>query len=49
MAIIAGNRSTWDPNGKMFKKNFLENSQLMKPKLYMSDHFMVLFKVDKTS
>jgi hypothetical protein len=45
MAAIAGNRLTLDPMGKYSNAFFSEITNMIKAKLYMNVHWMVLYKL----
>ena len=45
MAITAGHRLTLDPMGKCSNAFFSETTNLIKAKLYMNVHWMVLYKL----
>jgi hypothetical protein len=45
MAAIAGHRLTLDPMGKCSNAFFSETTNIIKAKLYMNVHWMVLYKV----
>jgi hypothetical protein len=45
MAANAGNRLTLDPMGKCSNAFFSETTNLIKAKMYMNVHWMVLYKV----
>jgi hypothetical protein len=45
MAATAGNRLTLDPVGKCSNAFFLETTNMIKAKLYMNVHWMVLYKL----
>ena len=45
MATIAGHRFTLDPMGKCSNAFFSETTNMIKAKLYMNVHWMVLYKV----
>ena len=44
MAATAGHRLTLDPMGKCSKAFFSETTNMIKAKLYMNVHWMVLYK-----
>ena len=44
MAAIAGHRLTLDPMGKCSNAFFSETTNMIKAKLYMNDHWKVLYK-----
>ena len=44
MAATAGNRLTLDPLGKCSNAFFSETTNMIKAKLYMNVHWMVLYK-----
>jgi hypothetical protein len=44
MATTAGHRLTLDPMGKCSNAFFSENTNMIKAKLYMNVHWMVLYK-----
>jgi hypothetical protein len=44
MATTAGNRLTLDPMGKCSNAFFSETTNMIKAKLYMNVHWMVLYK-----
>ena len=44
MATTAGNRLTLDPMGKFSNAFFSETTNMIKAKLYMNVHWMVLYK-----
>jgi hypothetical protein len=44
MATTAGNRLTLDPIGKYSNAFFSETTNMIKAKLYMNVHWMVLYK-----
>jgi hypothetical protein len=44
MAATAGNRLTLDPMGKCSNVFFSETTHMIKAKLYMNVHWMVLYK-----
>jgi hypothetical protein len=45
MATTAGNRLTLDPKGKWSNAFFSETTNMIKAKLYMNVHWMVLYKL----
>ena len=45
MAATAGHRLTLDPMGKCSNAFFLETTNMIKAKLYMNVHWMVLYKL----
>ena len=45
MATTAGNRLTLDPMGKCSNAFFSETTNMIKAKLYMNVHWMVLYKL----
>ena len=45
MATIAGHRLTLDPMGKCSNVFFSETTNMIKAKLYMNVHWMVLYKL----
>ena len=45
MAVAAGNRLTLDPMGKCSNAFFSETTNMIKAKLYMNVHWMVLYKL----
>ena len=45
MATTAGHRLTLDPMGKCSNAFFSETTNMIKAKLYMNVHWMVLYKV----
>jgi hypothetical protein len=45
MATIAGHRFTLDPMGKCSNAFFSETTNMIKPKLYMNVHWMVLYNL----
>jgi hypothetical protein len=45
MAAIAGHRLTLDPMGKCSNAFFSETTNIIKAKLYMNVHWMVLYKL----
>jgi hypothetical protein len=45
MAATAGNRLTFDPMGKCSNAFFSETTNMIKTKLYMNVHWMVLYKL----
>ena len=45
MAATAGNILTWDPMGKCSNAFFSETTNMIKAKLYMNVHWMVLYKL----
>jgi hypothetical protein len=45
MATTAGNRLTLDPMGKCSNAFFSEIANMIKAKLYMNVHWMVLYKL----
>jgi hypothetical protein len=45
MAATAGNRLTLDPMEKCSKAFFSETTNMIKAKLYMNVHWMVLYKL----
>jgi hypothetical protein len=45
MAATAGHRLTLDPMGKFSNAFFSENTNMIKAKLYMNVHWMVLYKL----
>jgi hypothetical protein len=45
MAATAGHRLTWDPTGRDSKDFSAEATYLIKAKLYMNVHWMVLYKL----
>jgi hypothetical protein len=45
MATTAGNRLTLDPMGKCLNAFFSETTNMIKAKLYMNVHWMVLYKL----
>ena len=45
MATTAGNRLTLDPMGKCSNAFFSETTNMIKVKLYMNVHWMVLYKL----
>ena len=45
MATTAGHRLTWDPMGKCSNAFFSETTNMIKAKLYMNVHWMVLYKL----
>jgi hypothetical protein len=45
MAATAGNRLTLDPMGKCSNASFSETTNMIKTKLYMNVHWMVLYKL----
>ena len=45
MAATAGNRLTLDPMGKCSNAFFSETTNMIKAKLYMHVHWMVLYKL----
>ena len=45
MAATAGNRLTLDPMGKCSNAFFTETTNMIKAKLYMNVHWMVLYKL----
>jgi hypothetical protein len=45
MAATAGNRLTLDPMGKCSNAFFSETTNMIKAKLYMNVHWMVLYKL----
>jgi hypothetical protein len=44
MAATAGHRLTFDPMGKCSNAFFSETTNMIKAKLYMNVHWMVLYK-----
>jgi hypothetical protein len=46
MATTAGHRLTLDPMGKCSNAFFSETTNMIKAKLYMNGHWMVLYKLD---
>ena len=46
MATIAGHRLTLDPMGKCSNAFFSETTNMIKAKLYMNVHWMVLYRLD---
>jgi hypothetical protein len=46
MAATAGHRLTLDPMGKCSNAFFSETTNIIKAKLYMNVHWMVLYKYD---
>ena len=46
MATTAGHRLTLDPMGKCSNAFFSETTNMIKAKLYMNVHWMVLYKLD---
>jgi hypothetical protein len=46
MATTAGHRLTLDPIGKCSNAFFSETTNMIKAKLYMNVHWMVLYKPD---
>ena len=46
MAATAGHRLTLDPKGKCSNAFFSETTNMIKAKLYMNVHWMVLYKLD---
>ena len=46
MAATAGNRLTLDPMGKCSNAFFSETTNMIKAKLYMNVHWMVLYELD---
>jgi hypothetical protein len=46
MAATAGHRLTLDPMGKCSNTFFSETTNMIKAKLYMNVHWMVLYKLD---
>ena len=46
MAATAGHRLTLDPMGKYSNAFFSETTNMIKAKLYMNVHWMVLYKFD---
>jgi hypothetical protein len=45
MATTAGHRLTLDPLGKCSYAFFSETTNMIKAKLYMNDHWMVIYKL----
>jgi hypothetical protein len=45
MATTAGHRLTLDPKGKCSNAFFSETTNIIKAKLYMNVHWMVLYKL----
>jgi hypothetical protein len=45
MAATAGHKLTLDPMGKYSKAFFSETTNMIKAKLYMNVHWMVLYKL----
>ena len=45
MAATAGHRLTLDPKGKCSNAFFSETTNMIKAKLYMNVHWMVLYKI----
>jgi hypothetical protein len=45
MAATAGHRLTLDPMGKCSNAFFSETTNMIKAKLYMNVHWMVLYKI----
>jgi NAD(P)H-flavin reductase len=45
MAATAGNRLTLDPMGKCSNAFFSETTNMIKAKLYMNVHWMILYKL----
>ena len=45
MAVTAGHRLTLDPMGKCSNAFFSETTNIIKAKLYMNVHWMVLYKL----
>jgi hypothetical protein len=45
MAATAGNRFTLDPMGKCSNAFFSETTKMIKDKLYMNVHWIVLYKL----
>jgi hypothetical protein len=45
MAATVGNRLTLDPMGKCSNALFSETTNMIKAKLYMNVHWMVLYKI----
>jgi hypothetical protein len=45
MAATAGHRLTWDPMGKCSNAFFSETTNMIKAKLDMNVHWMVLYKL----
>jgi hypothetical protein len=45
MSTTAGNRLTLDPMGKCSNAFFSETTNMIKAKLYMNVHWMVLYKL----
>ena len=45
MATTAGHRLTLDPIGKCSNSFFSETTNMIKAKLYMNDHWMVIYKL----
>jgi hypothetical protein len=46
MATTAGHRLTLDPMGKCSNAFFSETTNMIKAKLYMNGHWMVLYKLE---
>jgi hypothetical protein len=46
MATTAGHRLTLDPMGKCSNAFFSETTNMIKAKLYMTVHWMVLYKLE---
>jgi hypothetical protein len=49
MATTAGHRLTLDPMGKCSNAFFSETTNMIKAKLYMNVHWMVLYKLQVVS
>jgi hypothetical protein len=45
MAATAGHRLTLDPTGKCSNAFFSETTNMIKAKLYMNVHWMILYKL----
>jgi len=46
MAVTAGYRLTLDPMGKCSNAFFSETTNMIKVKLYMNDHWMVIYNLN---
>jgi hypothetical protein len=46
MATTAGHRLTLDPMGKCSNAFFSETTNMIKAKLYLNVHWMILYKLD---
>jgi virulence-associated protein VagC len=46
MATTAGHRLTLDPMGKYSNAFFSETTNMIKAKLYLNVHWMILYKLD---